>query len=414
MPNLKTKLSRYSKVIENYLFMTFSQGAGLLVGLLLYPYLIRVLGGEVYGTYIFALSNVQFFTAFISFGFAMPALKKIALFPDDLEVKSRTVSEVLVAKCYLLLLSIVVLVILLLAVPFVQQHYLLYLIVSSTVINEILFPVWYFQGIQKMKFVTCVNLSLRFLTIPFIFIFIKTADDLLKYAAIASVIPLSGGIFTMFYLKIKENIQFRFVSLSALKPVFRDALPFFWTAALGTVKSETVTFVIGTFFNMKDVALYDLANKIVSIPRLMITCLNAALFPSVVKDIKPVVVKKIIRYERLIGIVIMGLIAAFGYWAVLLFGGADMIGAYPLAIVLSLTIYTYLEVGCYINYIFVPQNRYYFVTKNQFVALVSFLIMGCLGAFILKNILLIVLAYSLAGIVEIVYCRYLIIKHQLL
>jgi PST family polysaccharide transporter len=414
MSKIKVIFSRYFKVIENYFFMTFLQGASLLIGLLLYPYLIRVLGGKVYGIYIFALSNIQFFAALISFGFTMPALKKISLFRDDLAVKSQTISEVFTAKCYLFLGSAIVLGILIFTIPFVREHSLLYLLVFSTTLNELLFPTWYFQGIQKMKFVTFVNLSLRILTIPFIFIFIKTADDLLKYVAIASLFPLLGGIFTMFYLKIKEKIEFRFVSLRSLKPVFRDALPFFWTSALGMIKQETVTFVIGAFFNMKDVALYDLANKIVSIPRLMITNINSALFPSVIGDLKPERIHKIIRYERIIGLIMIGLIIAFGYWAVLLFGGREMMDAYPIAIVLSLTIYTYLVVGCYLNYIFIPQNRYYFVTKNQLVALISFFILGVFGLFVYKNMLLIVLAYSLSGIIEIVYCKYLIKKHQLL
>ena len=90
-----------------------------------------------------------------------------------------------------------------------------------------------------------------------------------------------------------------------------------------------------------------------------------------------------------------------------------LVGAYPLAVALSVTVYTWLVVGGYINYVFVPQGHYYFVTKNQFVALVTFVVFALAGVFLWHNIFMVVAAYSLSGLVEIVYCKYLIKKNRL-
>jgi len=412
--NIKTKFFNNKKVAENYFFMTFLQGANMLIGLLLFPYLIRVLGKEAYGTYIFILSNIQFFALFIGFGFGFPALKKISLNTDNLDIKSKTISEVFTAKSLLFALCAVILAVLIYFVPFVNKHFWLYIIIFSTTSVEFLFPNWYFQGIQKMKFITYVNLTFRLLSIPFIFIFIKSPDDLLKYTIIISLLPVLGGVFTFFYLQIKEKITIRFVSLKTLKTVFKDAMPFFWTSAFGTLKKESVTFVIGTFFGMGDVALYELANKLVVIPRMITNSINAALFPNVVQNYSLVKIRKIIKYERIIGLINTLIIIAIGYWAVLILGGEDMLASYPLAVILSFTIYAWLIVGCYINFIFVPQNRYYFVTKNQFAALLSFLIFAAIGLLISKNVIILVAAYALSHAVEIFYCKYLIKKHKLL
>jgi PST family polysaccharide transporter len=394
--------------------MTFLQGANLLIGLLLYPYLIRVLGKEAYGTYIFIFSNIQFFLIFVAFGFDYPALKKISLSPADNKIKSQTVSEVFTAKICLFALCAAVLALLIHIIPFVRTNALFYIIIFATLMIDILFPSWYFQGIQKMKFVTYVNLTLRILTIPFIFIFIKSPGDLLKYTLIVSFLPVAGGIFTFFYLQIKEKILIRFVSLKKLRLLFADALPFFWTSAFGTAKRETVTLIVGTFFNMESVALYDLANKIVNIPRLITNSINSALFPKVLQNYSSENVKKIIRYEKIIGLTITVLVAVLGYWAVLILGGKTMLAAYPLAVISSFTIYAWLIVGCYIDFLFVPQNKYYFVSRNQFSALVSFLIFAGMALLISQNIILLISAYVLSHVVEIVYCRYLIKKHKLL
>ncbi|MCL2597108.1 MAG: oligosaccharide flippase family protein [Paludibacter sp.] len=412
--HIKEKIFNNRKVAENYFFMTFLQGSGLIIGFFLYPYLIRVLGKSAYGTYVLILSNIQFFSIFISFGFDFPALKKISFSPDDNQIKSQTVSEVFTAKICLFVLCAIVLVALIFIIPFVRANAIFYIIIFLTLLVDILFPNWYFQGVQKMKFVTYVNLTLRLLTIPLIVIFIKSPADLLKYTLIISLFPVAGGVFTFFYLQIKEKIQIRLVRLASLKPVFADAMPFFWTSAFGTFKKESVKFIIGTFFSMEDVALYDLADRIVSIPRLIINSINSALFPKIVKNYKTESVRKIIKYETIIGLTITALIAVFGYWAVLILGGRDMLAAYPLAVILSFTIYAWLIVGSYINFLFVPHHKYYFVTKNQFVALFSFLLLSAIGLIISKNIVVLVSAYALSHLVEIIYCKYLIKKNQLL
>jgi len=413
LKKIQSILSNYSKVFENYFFMTFLQGANLLIGLLLYPYLIRVLGKESYGTYVFVLSNINFFIAFISFGFSHPALKKISLCREDHEMKNQVVSSVLSAKFYLFLLSSCILSILLFTVPFLKENKLLYILVFSGSLNEVLFPTYYFQGMQKMKFVTYIQLMMRILTIPLILIFVKTPDDILIYAFVVSALSVAGGIFSIFYLRIKEHIVLKLVVFKELKTLFQDSLPFFGSIAFGTIKQETIILFIGTFFNKQDVAIYDLANKIIAIPRLITHSINSAIFPSVINDINSSRTKKIIRSETLIGLVFITLIALFGYWAVLFLGGYSMLSAYPMSIILSVTIYTWLIVGCYINYIFIPQSKYNFIAKNQIAALFSFAIISLVGICIYKNILVIILAYSLSSIVEVLYCKYVIRKHKL-
>jgi len=276
-----------------------------------------------------------------------------------------------------------------------------------------LFPLWYFQGMQKMSFVTYVNLGWRLLSIPLIFIFVKSSADLLVFTIIMSVLPFLGYLFSFFYLKIKEKIHVKFVSIKTLKPVFKDAMPFYWTTAFSQLKSEGIKFFIGIFWGMNNVAVYDLANKIISIAYVFTGSINTAIFPKVVKDLSTEKIKRILRYETAIGLTFTVLIAVLSYWAVLILGGKDMLAAYPLTIILSFTIYFSLMVGCYVSYIFVPQNRYYFVSKNQLVSFVSFCVFALIGFAFYVNIITLVVAITLSQIFEMLYCKYLIKKHNL-
>ncbi len=260
--------------------MTFLQVANVLIGILLFPYLIHTLGKEAYGTFVFIASNINLIGLFVSFGFDFPALKKISLNPDNKEEKSKTVSEVMTAKLLMFAAGAILLVAAITAIPFVKANALLYAIIYITSLGPILMPYWYFQGIQKIKFVTYVNIAFRLAGIPFIFLFVRASQDLLIYTIIMSVTPFCGGIFTQFYLQYKEKITIKLTAIKSLKPLFKDALPFFYTSALGTIKQELLTFLIGTFFSMDKVAIYDLANKIISAPRMLTNKINAAIFPT--------------------------------------------------------------------------------------------------------------------------------------
>ncbi|MFZ4725854.1 MAG: oligosaccharide flippase family protein [Paludibacter sp.] len=412
--NVKSKISNNTKVIENYFFMTALQIINSLFGILIYPYLIRVLGAESYGLYVFALSVTSYFIGFISFGFSFPAVKAIVENKENLLVKNQIVSSIFTAKLYLSLLSILVFTILIFTIPIMRENWIIFSICFTQIIAEVLFPVWYFQGVQKMKIVTYIQLGFRILSLPFIFIFIKTSSDCWIYVLIASLSVISGSLSSIIFLRKTEKIKYKLVSFKTLKSYFNDAMPFFWSSTTGTIKQESVTIIIGAFFGMRDVAIYDLANKIILLPRMLTMSINGALFPKMIENIQKSVVKKVIKWETLIGIAVIAGVVIFGRWIILLLGGSLMLDSYPLAIVLSVTVLVWLVVGSYISFIFVPNNRYYFVTQNQFVAFGTFFLFCIPGVLIFHNIFVVVVALSLSGLFEIAYCNYLIKKHKLL
>jgi PST family polysaccharide transporter len=394
--------------------MTALQIISSAFGVLIYPYLIRVLGAESYGLYVFAVATASYFVGIVSFGFSFPGVKAIAQNKDNLQIKSAVVSSVFTSKILLGIVSLVIFIGLLLTVPLLKDHKGLFLIVYAQILSEIFFPIWYFQGVQKMKIVTYFQLAFRILSLPFIFILVRSTDDLLQYAFIATLSVVLPAVALYVYLIRRENLTIRLQPISKLKTYFKEATPFFWSSTAGTIKQESVTIIIGAFFGMKDVALYDLANKLIMLPRMLTMSINTALFPKVIEDIKTETIKKIEKYETMIGLAVVLFVVVFGYWIIWLLGGKEMTGAYPLAIVLSFTVLTWLVVGCYINFVFVPQNKYYFVTRNQIVALISFVVICVPALFFSSGIMTVVVALTLSGFSEIAYSKYLIRKNKLL
>ena len=195
---------------------------------------------------------------------------------------------------------------------------------------------------------------------------------------------------------------------------YKDAFPFFLSISTGIIKEQSITIIIGVFFGMKDVAIYDLANKIILVPRTLLMSVNGALFPKIVSNVNLTVIKKIINYEFVVGMLVVLGVAVFGEWIVLFIGGAAMQQAYPLSIILSITVMVWMVVGAYISFIFIPQGKNYYVSKNQLVAFLSFFIYCCIGLLIARSIYVLVISIVLSGLTEIVYCNYVIKKDKLM
>lgn len=411
---IKSLLKNNKKVVENYFFMTILQILNSLFYLLIYPFLIRTMGAESYGLYIFAMSIVTYFITFVNFGFEMPAVKMIAQNAEDNFMKSTILSNVLSAKIYLEILAILIFAIVLYAIPTLRVNWIIFSLCFIQTLTSIFFPQWYFQGIQKMRIVTYIQLFYKILSLPLIFILISKPSDIWIFVLITSSTGVFGAITSWLILKFQDKLTFKLASPSEVKRYYKEAFPFFLTTSTGVIKEQSIVVIIGAFLGMRDVAIFDLANKIIMVPRTLLVSVNGALFPKIIANVQTHIVKKIIRYEAIIGVLVILVMLAFGKWVVIFMGGLSMLQSYPIAVILSITVLVWLVVGSYNNFVFIPQNKNYFITKNQFVAMFSFFLFCFVGLTYEKSVYVLAISIALSGLTEIAYCKYLIKKHNLL
>ena len=234
-----------TKVAENYVFMTLLQVLNVCFYLLIYPFLIRVLGAESYGLYAFALAIVTLFIYFVSFGFDLPAAKKIAENAENNEVKSQVLSEVTTTKIWLELIAVSCFGALLLLAPKMASNKILFGILFAQTINNILFPQWYFQGIQRMRVVTYIQVAFKLISLPFIFWLLRSPDDVWIYALIVSVCSVIGSLVAWGIIRIKEGLCIRLVPISSSLAMIRETLPFFLSNATGVIKEQGLVLIIG-------------------------------------------------------------------------------------------------------------------------------------------------------------------------
>ena len=402
------------KVVENYLFMTILQILNSFFYLLIYPYVIRVLGIEGYGQFVFAMSIATYFVFFINFGFDLLATKFVAeniTMHDELE---EILSIIFTSKNLLFLSSTLIFTILLITIPFLNENKTIFVISFLSSYATILFPQWFFQGLQSMRSITLIQLSIKLISLPMIFFLVQSKNDLITYTCIFTGSSLISGLIVHFFLRFKYRLKIKIVSLTKIKTWYQASLPFFYSSLAGIIKENSIPIIIGSFFGMKEVAIYDLANKLIIVPRTLLSSVNAAIYPKLITIIDNNLVKKIIKLEAIVSWLVIAAVIVFGKFIVILMGSMQMIKSYYLAIFLSFTILSWLVVGAYINFVFIPNNKNYLIAKNQFLAMSSFFIVCFIGLFYHKDLMILGFALAISGLIELLYCYYVTKRDSLL
>lgn len=400
------------KVAENYVFMTILQVLNVCFYILIYPFVIRVLGAESYGLYAYAAALVMLFITFVSFGFDLPAAKRIAEHASDTGVKEQVLSEVTTAKILLEGIALVVFAVLFPVSAKMQASPVLFSIVFVQTLSNIFFPQWYFQGIQRMRVVTYIQVCFRLLSLPFIFWLLRAPEDLWIFALILTLCSVLGSLVAWWIIRYREGLHVRLVPISDAWRSTREALPFFLSNATSALKEQGIVLLIGMFLGMTDVAIYDLANKIIIIPRTILSKLNDAIFPQMMAQPSASGRRKVLLGEVAIGLASIVLVAAFGYWAVLVLGGKAMLASYPVSIILSVTILTWLVVGAMIYFYIIPSGQTYYITLNQVIAMVSTFAFAGVSLSFTHSVYLLAASLAIAGLIEIVFCS-IVIRRKL-
>ena len=399
-------------VVSNYLHMTILQVANSFFYLLIYPFVINAVGTESFGLFVFASSIAAYFMVFVNFGFDIHCAKLVPLHPEDGSYHASLLSTVTLAKLGFEIVSLLVFSLLVLMIPFMSEHRELFWLCFCNTLSSVFLPMWYFHGRQKMKVLTIVQLAFKLLSLPVVFVMINDASDIDAYASIVVGANVLSSMVAFLIMIRLTGATMRWPGARALRAIVVEVQPFFWSTATNTLKQRSVEIIIGSLFGMKEVAIYDLANKIFSVPSLLVSNINAALFPMMVKVAKRDLVGKIIKIELFMALLCILSVALFGSWVVELVSAPGMGGAYYIAMLLSLNIVTFLVVGSHIYFIFVPQQRYDYVLRNQVVSVISFYLFCGLYLAMSWSIYSVVLALVTSALLEIVYSYSLVKKME--
>jgi O-antigen/teichoic acid export membrane protein len=251
-----------SRLGANILSLYVAQGLNYLLPLLVLPYLLRVLGPGSYGSIAFAQAFIAYVVILTDFGFHFSATRAVSLARDDAGQLARIFWSTMAAKSLLLVLGALVVVPAILLVPALREHWTLIALCSLVVVGGVILPQWYFQGLERMRAFAAVQVVVKLITLPAIFVFVHSAADELPAAAILSLPTMMAGIICLCTMRIIAPVRFYRPMPADIRAALTSSWHFFVSNAATSMYVSSNAFILGLLSGDYAVGLYSLANKV--------------------------------------------------------------------------------------------------------------------------------------------------------
>jgi PST family polysaccharide transporter len=269
-------------VAYNFLSLVILQGANYILPLLILQYLVRVLGAEKFGLVMFAQSFAVFLTVFVDFGFNISGTREISLARNDKVKKGQIFLAITSIKLVLTFIAFSLLYIIVNSFTRFSIDAEVYLLSFGAVIGHALFPMWFFQGIEKMKFVTLVNVLAKAIFTVLVFIFIKSESDYFKvpvYNSLGFIVSGFIGFCLSFqYLKIKRP------KISLIKQLLTDSFSLFVSNFATSMYTASNVFILGLFSGNIIAGVYSSMEKLTLAVKNVYVPFYQALYPWVARQ----------------------------------------------------------------------------------------------------------------------------------
>ena len=253
------------RLLSNFMSLSVLQGANYVLPLITLPYLVRVLGPEKYGLIAFAQAFIQYFNILTDYGFNLSATREISIHRDNAQKVSEIFSSVMIIKFCLLVLSFVIMSILVFSFWKFRQDWLIYYLTFGMVVGQVLFPVWFFQGMERMKYITFLNITAKLIFTFAIFVFIRQASDYIYVPLLNLFGYLVAGALALRIVFRGFKVGFKVPSYSSLIHQLKEGWYIFISQVAISGYNSSRLFAVGLFTDNTITGYYAIAEKLMNV-----------------------------------------------------------------------------------------------------------------------------------------------------
>ncbi len=304
LKNLKHKVmdtEEKKRLAVNIVSLGVLQVANYILPLLTIPYLVRILGPEYFGLLAFATATIMYFTMITDYGFNLSATRQISIIRDDKDKVTEIFSAVMMIKTALMVVSFGLMALLVFSFEKFSQHWEVYFVTFGIVIGQVLFPVWLFQGMERMKYITYLNIGSKAFFTVCVFIFVQEQADYLLVPLITSMGFIVAAVCSLYLVKKEFDVSFKWQTSVTLKFQLLEGWHVFFSTMAISLYTISATFILGLFTNNTVVGYFAAADKLVQAVKGLYAPVSQAIYPLIGNKINEdkqtglVFIKKITR-----------------------------------------------------------------------------------------------------------------------
>lgn len=289
----------YKVLLENFTSLSFLQITNFLLPLITLPYLIRVLGVDKFGLIVFAQAFCQYFVVLTDFGFNLSAVREISIHRSYIDKVSEIYCSVMLIKSALTVLSLILLSVIVFSFSKFRGDWLIFYLSFGLVIGQTLFPIWFFQGMEKMKYIALLNILAKSIFTVCIFVFIRNSSDYIYVPLLQSLGFLVAGCIGQVAAFKNFKIQFLIPKPGKIAHHAKDSLQFFMSRVSVSLYTASNAFFLGLFASHAMVGYYAAAEKLYMAAKQLYQPLANAIYPYMAKTKNKILFHKLFKFSVL-------------------------------------------------------------------------------------------------------------------
>ena len=264
---------------SNFGYLMVMQVSSYIFPLLTIPYLARIIGVEGFGKIAFAAAIIVWFQTITDWGFSYTATRDVARNRNNLEKVSEIFSNVLWAKSLLAVVSFIILFLLTEFIPYLKENQILLFITFMLVPAKIFFADWFFQAMEKMKFITIFDLISKLIFTSCVFLFVKEKSDFILQPLFLSLGGILVGLVSFYLIVFKWKVKILPPKYKGILLTIKNSKDVFINNIVPNFYNSFSSILLGFWGGSVANGLLDAGNKFANIAQQFIGIISRVFFP---------------------------------------------------------------------------------------------------------------------------------------
>ncbi len=269
----------YKSLGTNAILNAVRSGLSIAFPLITYPYAFRVLHASGMGKINYATSIVSYFSLAAGLGISTYAVRQGARIREDKRAINRFASEILSFNLLTTLASCTALFLCLLFIPKLQAYRSVTLILGTTILFTTVGMEWLITVYEDYLFVTIESIVTHVLSMILLFLLVKTAKDVLRYAALTALTSFTICLMNRIYCR--KYVKLSLTRHMNLQTHLRPILNFFANSVATTIYVSSDTTMLGWMEGDYYVGIYSIAVKIYTVIKQLMAALYQVAIPRI-------------------------------------------------------------------------------------------------------------------------------------
>ena len=267
------------KLVDNLVSLYAVQALNYALPLFTLPFLARVLGAAHWGELAFAEAYATYVSFLVEYGFSFSATREVSQARHDANVRAHQLAGVIGAQFLLSTAALLITFILSFTVHAWAQYRPLLPFACLLAIGRAIIPFWYFQALERMRFIAVLNVISNLAAAGVIFGFVRGPSQ--------TWIPLVARACAMFVsAAVAYTIAFRETPFLAPRVThalraFKEGSSLFLFSGAVTLYSTANVLVLGLLSPATVVAFFAGAEKIAKASVGLMTPISQTFYPRI-------------------------------------------------------------------------------------------------------------------------------------